>query len=88
MTTAWKGRIMKWLTGYTKVDATHLLVVAVDLLGTGDVQVAQLWLHLGVDLQLEQSLADGPLKLIGLPAAGLDDFVNEHFLEEGRDWTR
>lgn len=68
--------------------STHLLVVALNLLGTGDVQVAQLWLHLGVDLQLQQGLSNGPLELIGLTAAGLDYFVDEHFLRADGDRDR
>lgn len=60
--------------------STYLLVVTLNLLGTGDVQVAQLGLHLGVDLQLQQSLSNGPLELVGLTATGLDNFLDEHFL--------
>ena len=59
------------------------------LLGGRDVQLAQLGLQVGVDLQLQQGLRDGALELVGLLIVGLQDLPSrgERHLER-RDATR
>ena len=54
-------------------DDDGLLALHVDLLGSGDVQLSELALQVGVDLQVEEGLRDRLLELIGLLVVSLDD---------------
>lgn len=60
----------------TQIKNTYLLVADLHLTGTSDVQIAQLRLQLRVQLELQQSLTNLGLELIGLGAAGFDNLSN------------
>lgn len=52
----------------------YLLAEQLDFLGLRDVQFTELRLEIAVVLQLEKSLSDGQLELVGFRGALLDDF--------------
>ena len=70
--------------GHGDEDDDGLLAADLDLLGGGDVQLAQLGLEVGVDLEVEEGLRDRLLELVGLLAVQLDDLSagrKSHHLE-------
>ena len=54
----------------------HLGTALSNLLGSSDVQFPQLGLEVGVDLQVEERLADALLDLVGLLVVHLDDLAS------------
>ena len=58
-----------------KDDDGLLAPAAVDLLGGGDVELPQLGLQVGVDLEVQQGLADPLLNLVRLLIVGLDNLT-------------
>ena len=58
---------------YRNEDNDGLLALNLNLLGGGDVQLTELSLQIRVDLQVQQSLRDGFLEVIGLLIVGFDN---------------
>ena len=56
---------------YRNEDDDGLLALDLNLLGGGDVELAKLALQVGVDFQIEQSLRDRLLEVVGLLVVSL-----------------